>query len=148
MSYPPHSTLFSAQISFICFFIVKYFPHIDLKSACYWAWGYNATFKITICVVFSFLHLHLKHVYSLKTHMGANWLFRKFLANSPSKEFSFVCILVAIFKISRFGLWHYNCSACLTEVVCFIIQWALPVCGCDTPVEGSQEPIVGILGKM
>lgn len=99
-------------------------------------------------VTFSTSGLLPNAIYFLKAPEGAHWLFRKCFANPPRKGFSFVCILVAILKFSTFGLWYYSwAQSFYTEVVCFLIQWARPVCGCDTPVEGSQEPIVAILGK-
>lgn len=66
----------------------------------------------------------------------------------PQKGFSFLCVLVAIPKFQDLDSGIITAESIYIEVDHFIIQSALPFCGCDSPVEGSQEPIVAILGEI
>lgn len=72
-----NSTLFSAQISFICFFIVKYFPIQISNLRAIQPKDIMQFLKFTICVAFSFLHLTFEACLLFESPCGSQSTFQK-----------------------------------------------------------------------
>lgn len=124
-----NSTLFSAQVSQSCSF-GQIFPHVDLKSSCYLAQGYNAIKKNHYLCCISFLtfitcSILPNTIYS-QSPRGSKLTFQEVLLQilPTSPQIFFLCLYLGSNskKFSRFGLCYHNCAQSVYTEVVFIIQ--------------------------